>query len=207
MTALTGDDMKLYKLTDAKGQTYNETQWGPGVEHTASGKGALCTAGWLHAYVDPLLAVFLDPAHGNFVPYRQAAQLWEAEGDVRLDDVGLKVGCTRLMTVRTIPLPAVTDEQRIAFAIRCALKVFHGLAWVVWAEGWLSGEDCSAGSASVAWEHANADRSIDAARAGLYAAWSVVYSPHVCDHSANAAVHAAHVKPLDLISIAKGAMK
>lgn len=41
--------MKLYKLTDSHGRTYNDTQWGPGVTHEASGEGELCGPGWLHA--------------------------------------------------------------------------------------------------------------------------------------------------------------
>ncbi|KKL58315.1 hypothetical protein LCGC14_2226540, partial [marine sediment metagenome] len=56
----------LYKLTDSNDQTYGKTQWGPGIEHAASGKGPLCTEGWLHAYTDPLLAVLLNPIHGNY---------------------------------------------------------------------------------------------------------------------------------------------
>mgnify|MGYP001609670390 CR=1 FL=1 len=58
--------MKLYKLTDRKGQTQNETQWGEGITHTAAGSGTtLCTDNVIHAYVDPLLAVFHDPIGGH----------------------------------------------------------------------------------------------------------------------------------------------
>ena len=56
---------KLYKLTDQNHQTRNNTKWGAGVTHTASGQGDLCTAGWLHAYTSPLLAVLLNPIHAN----------------------------------------------------------------------------------------------------------------------------------------------
>ena len=55
--------MRLYKLTVERGRTYDGMQWGPGVEHTAPGKGLLCSKGWLHAYTDPFLAVIFNPVH------------------------------------------------------------------------------------------------------------------------------------------------
>ena len=87
--------MKLYKLTNAKDQTYGETQWGEGVEHTTDGFGDLCGPGWLHAYTDPLLAVLLNPLHAGFC----TPHLWEAEGEIGRNDNGLKVGCKRLFQV------------------------------------------------------------------------------------------------------------
>ena len=136
----------LYKLTDADGKTYGDTAWGVAVEHTAPGTGALCTDGWIHCYTDPLLAVLLNPIHGHFVSPR----LWEAEGDVGKTDHGLKVGCTRLRTVRELPVPVVTTEQRIRFGILCAKAVYHETAWSEWATGWLSGADRSRSAASAA---------------------------------------------------------
>ena len=116
---------KLYKLTDQSGQTRNATQWGPGVTHEASGEGELCGHGWLHAYTHPLLAALLNPIHANF----QEPVLWEAEGEIWLYDHGLKVGCRKLTTLRQIPLPAVTLEQRVEFGIRCALSVYTCLLY------------------------------------------------------------------------------
>lgn len=152
--------MRLYKLTDENGQTYNNTQWGEGVTHTASGKGKLCGPGWLHAYTDPLLAVLLNPIHANFSNPR----LWEAEGEVGATDFGLKVGTTRLTTIREIPLPDVTSNQISRFAILCARRVCRDEAWNRWADKWLSGEDRSAAAAGrAAWP---------AARSPAAAAWS-----------------------------------
>ena len=54
---------RYYKLTDSKGQTHGRTEWGPGITHQAPGVGELCTAGWLHAYPDPVLAVLMNPIH------------------------------------------------------------------------------------------------------------------------------------------------
>ena len=137
---------RLYKLTDAAGRTRNNTQWGPGVTHSGTGTGDLCSEGWIHAYTHPLLAVLLNPIHANFAEPR----LWEAEGDVALDDRGLKVGCKTLTTLREAPVPAVTLEQRVRFGILCARKVCADPTWLTWAERWLSGEDRSKENARVA---------------------------------------------------------
>ena len=72
--------VQLYKLTDAWDRTYNATQWGPGVAHRTSGKGEICSPGWLHAYRSPLLAVLMNPQHGNFDA--ETMHLWAAVGDV-----------------------------------------------------------------------------------------------------------------------------
>ena len=144
--------MKAYKLTNAKDQTRKETKWGPNVTHETNGEGGLCGPGWLHYYDNPLLAVMLDPIHGNF---GATAHLWEAEaeGEIKEDD-GRKFGCTKLTTIRQIPLLEVTKEQRIAFAILCAKETCDHPKWNEWADKWLSGEDRSgeaaANAASVA---------------------------------------------------------
>src|SRR3989304_5266600 len=101
--------MKLYKLTNQNGKTFGGTQWGVGVMHSTSGKGPMCSKGWIYAYTGPLLAVLLDPIHGDFGP---TALLWESEGEVGITDHGLKVGCTMLTTLRRIPLVVVSMEQR-----------------------------------------------------------------------------------------------
>lgn len=129
----------LYKLTDQLGQTRNQTQWGPDVAHKATGdlNQPLCSDGWIHAYESPEVAVFMNPAHGNFADPR----LWEAKGRVGKRDGELKCGCRALTTLREIPLPVITAEQRVEIAIQCALKVYTEPGFVAWAEGWLSGKD------------------------------------------------------------------
>ena len=76
---------KLYKLTDENGQTRGGTQWGPGVSHSGTGCGGLCSPGWIHAYEHPLVAVLLNPIHGKF----RQPRMWEAEGEIALRDGGL----------------------------------------------------------------------------------------------------------------------
>ena len=174
---------QLYKLTDAKGQTYGATQWGEGIEHTASGIGELCGPGWIHAYAgsdsDPeagaLLAVLLNPAHGDF----DAPRLWLAEGEVGKLDHGLKVGCTRLRTLREVPLPSVSLTQRVRFGILCALAVCPSSKWGAsfrqWAAKWLAGADRTAESAwaevEVVWEATQ-----EAREAAAWTAWAAAWA-------------------------------
>ena len=135
--------MKLYKLTDKDGYTRrgkeNECLWGENVSHSGTGSGPLCSEGWVHAYTDPLVAVFMNPAHANI----REARLWEAEGEIAINDNSLKVGCKTLTTIREIPCPVLTTEQRVATAILISLATSVSDAYRVWAEGWLSGADRS----------------------------------------------------------------
>ena len=151
----------LYKLTDSCGKTHNGTQWGPGISHSGTGEGGLCGPGWIHAYEHPLVAVLMNPIHADF----KNPRLWEAEaeGEVGLRDGQLKCGCRTLTTIREIPLPAVTTEMRVRFAILCAKEVCASYsAWNAWADKWLSGEDRTQAAAA------------EAARAAVraWAAWA-----------------------------------
>ena len=162
---------KLYKLTDRDGQTWGGTQWGPGISHSGTGEGELCGPGWIHAYEHPLIAVLLNPIHANF----QNPRLWEAEGEVGLRDGQIKCGCKTLTTIREIPLPAITTEMRVRFAILCAKEVCACLSWNAWADKWLSGEDRSWASAdAAAWaaRAAAARAAAWASEAASEAAWT-----------------------------------
>ena len=152
--------MKLYKLTDEHGCTRGGTQWGEGVTHSGTGEGELCGPGFIHAYLSPELAVLLNPIHANI----KNPRLWECDGEIAQNDRNTKVGCVSLTTVREVPLPAVTTEQRVTFAIRCTLLVYRAPDFVAWAERWLSGEDRTRESAA------------DAADAAYAAAWSVAWA-------------------------------
>jgi hypothetical protein len=118
----------------------------------------------------------MDPEHGNF---GATARMWEAEGRVEKRDGHLKCGCLSLTTVREIPLPQITIEQRVRFAIACEWPGYDDPKWRTWARKWLSGEDRSAASAAsagrAAWDawdawyawDASAAWAASAARAGV----------------------------------------
>ena len=179
----------LYKITDANWETKNRTKWGPGVTHTAPGSGALCTNGWLHAYLSPELATLLNPIHAAF----KDPVLWEAEGEIGARDGQLKVGSAALTTVRTVEAPVFTMEQRVKFAILCAKAVYHDPDFVAWADAWLGGADRSYKAA--VWTEAEA-----AARAAEAVA--------AAEAAARAAVWAtAATASFDLVAIAKQALE
>lgn len=136
----------LYKLTTQDWKTRagheNEALWGPRVTHTATGCGPLCSEGFLHAYTDPLLAVFMNPVHASIID----PVLWKCTGDVKETDGGLKVGCTSLTTLKIMRLPRVTLVHRVAFAVLCGMTICKDKAFTEWAQRWLSAEDRTSGS-------------------------------------------------------------
>ncbi len=189
----------LYKLTDATDRTRNDTQWGPGITHRAKpGKGELCSEYYIHAYTHPLLAVFLNPIHGDF----RGPHLWECRGRVAATDHGLKVGCKSLTTIRRIDLPVVNDTQRAAFGIFCAKSAYTEPDWIIWADNWLSGLDRSEVTAEVAaWAAAEA-----AARAARAAAWAAAEAAARAAAEAAARAAAWAAADIDLIALAQAAM-
>ncbi len=205
-----GESLKAYKLTDKDDRTYGGCQWGKDVTHKASGKGELCTAGWIHYYSDPVLALFLDPHHGSF---GYAAHLWEVavSGKIKTDR-GLKFGTTELTTVERLRKKRITKEHRIRFAILCAKEVCHDEAWNKWADAWLEGTDRTHAAAAAAAPYA-----VAAAYASAYAAAAnaaSVYAAYAADAYASAAdaaaANAAHAAAdaayaaddIDLVAIA-----
>ncbi len=191
--------IKLYKLTDRDGQTWGGTQWGPGVSHSGTGEGELCGWGWIHAYEHPLIAVLMNPIHAKF----KNPRLWEAEGEVGLRDGQIKCGCKTLTTIREIPLPSITTEMRVRFAIMCAKEVCADLPWNAWADKWLSGEDRSEAAAGAAAEAAWAARAARAARAAEAAAAWAARAAYAAEAAAAAARAAGH--GIDIFEIAEKA--
>ncbi len=131
--------MKLYKLTDSKGNTRNSTHWDIGVSHAvACGEPKLCTSTVLHAYTSPLLAALMNPVHANY----QQPKCFVCEGDIAVTD-GTKVGCQSLKVTGTFELPVLTSVQKAAFGIYAALVAYKEPKFAIWAELWLSGKDRS----------------------------------------------------------------
>ena len=166
---------KLYKLTDYLGRTrageYNELTWAVGVEHKTAGTGRrLCTADVIHAYEHPLIAVLMNPVHADLNPARM--RLFVAEGEIVAREVQLKCGVHALKIVEEIPVPVLTTEQRVKFAILCAKLVCKDAAWNAWADKWLSSEDRSAAAAAWAWAAEAAAEEAAAAWAAAAAAWA-----------------------------------
>ena len=142
-----------YKLTSQNLQTYNKFQWEVGKWVETSGEGELCSSGWLHCYDSPLLAVLHNPIHAHINNPRLFEV--EVEGKEKRDGQ-LKCGYTRMRLVKEIPLPEITTEQKIKYAIYCALEVCSEESLVWWANDWLSGMDRTTKAARAAAETARA---------------------------------------------------
>jgi len=214
--------MKIaYKLTDFKMRTHKGFQWEIGKWYETTGKGGLCSPGWLHFYNDPLVGMFMNPAHANI----ENPRLFRAEVEGKfLDDNGTRCGYSRARLVEELPVPQVSPVQRIRFAILCAKEVYKAKEWNEWADNWLSGKDrtintvwitkcnfctiCTAGAmenAASAAESAAfaAESAYCAAESAFYAARSAASAAE----SATIAVYTAESKKIDLIGIARKAME
>ena len=166
----------VYKLTNQDNTTYNITRWGPGVTHTGTGKGELCGRGFIHAYTHPLLAVLLNPIHGNFAN----PKLWRCETAITKNDRGLKVGGISLTTIEEMPLPNITTHQRILFAFLCVEKLQI--------PGW---DKCVELVRSR--DYAAADAAANAAANAAYAAYAAADAAYAAAEAARAARAAARV--------------
>ncbi len=178
----------LCKLTDSKDKTRNNTQWGENITHTATGKGDLCSNGWIHYYDSPLLAVLLNPIHGDF----SNPHLWKIKvGKKVKKDHGLKYGSNSVTTIYRIDLPKITTEQRIIFGILCSMAVYKNKKFTQWGKHWIDGTDRSRAAAWAAAEAAEAAARASArasARAAAKAAWAARASARA---AAEAAARAA----------------
>lgn len=184
--------MKYYKLTDEKDCTSNNTQWGEGITHKAKGCGSqLCSPDVIHVYDHPLKAVMFNPIHANFKDYH----LWEVRVKKVVANDTLKVGVKQCTTIRQRNAPIITTEQRVKFAILCALEVYKEKSFVKWANDWLSGKDRTESAGSAAESAAGSAAGSVAWSAAWSVAWSVAWS---------AAESAA--KPLDFVALIKKAL-
>src|SRR3990167_643411 len=194
---------KYYKLTDENLETYHGCHWQLGVERSAAWRGELCTAGWIHVYDDPLLAIIMNPIHANF----QRPRLFEVATRGRVkNDRGMKFGVQHCTLVRELPPPVITPVQRAAFGILCVLPVYTDTCFIAWAEKWLNGSDRSieaAANAANAAANAAADALAYAANAANAAAYvatnaaanaaddALAYVPDAANVAANAAAYVA----------------
>jgi len=169
-----------YKLTDENGKTYRGCEWGPGVSHSASGTGELCSTGWIHVYDSPWVAVMMNSYYADF----ENPRLWECEvSGNELNDHGLKRGVQKCMTVREIPMPVLTTEQRVEIAIRCALHGCTDDSFTRWAERWLDGTNRSIDMAWAAWtvmSEKTIGSDTSAVQAAAEAAWGAAKEAACC---------------------------
>ena len=158
----------------------------------------MCTDQVLHCYNHPLLAVVFNPMHANI----QNPKLFEINVDKIVNTDGLKFASKSQTLIEEIPLPEISTEQKVEFAIRVAKTVYKEKKWNEWADKWLNGEDRSEESAYTAAYVANAANANAAAfasaaawataRAANYAAASAAYAANAANYAAASAAYAAN---------------
>ena len=206
-----------YKLTDKNGNTKNNTHWEVGTTHEATGdlSQGLCSDAYIHVYDDPLIAVIMNSRHAHIIE----PILWRCEvsGDSLVES--LKSGYRVVTMLERVELPVLSNEQLIAFAILCSLKVYRAEHYVKWAEDWLSGKDRSRGSAVAAYTGAAATYATacvavaaDAAADAADAAYADAADAVAADAADSAAAYSAYAAAayggikIDFIALAKQAM-
>ena len=212
--------MIKYKLTDQNMQTYKGFQWklGEWQEARGSSEKELCSDGWLHCYDSPLLAILHNPLHANI----HNPKLFEVDvdGDFK-NDKGMKCGFKRMRLVREIPVPKITTEQKITYAILCAKQVYKGKEWNIWADNWLSKVNRTVSDAYAAADaatatyvatyaaYATADAAAAVAEAATYATAATAKAAAVIEAATYVATYAATAaeKKINLIELAEESMK
>ena len=138
----------------------------------------------------------------------------EVEGNF-IDDNGLKCGYSRARLIEELPVPQISPVQRVRFAILCAKEVYEGREWNEWADNWLSGKDRTEESAAGAENIVIAVESTVqiTAQSAFYAIQSATsiasafYTAKSAESAAESAFYATKSKKIDLIRIARKAMK
>ena len=183
-----------YKFTTQDLTTYDDCKWAVGKWKKTTGEGDLCDKGWLHCYQDPILAVFHDPAYGNYLS-EDNPRLWRIEVNGKyLKDGYLKEGWTEMKLIEEVEIPHITTEQRVRYAIYCALEVHRNKDFFLWAENWLSGKDRTVEAANVVQE-------------AVWAAWCAARAAaHPLPSPWTEAARAVEAE-LDLLALAKKAIK
>jgi len=214
-----------YKLTDSKMRTYNGFQWELGKWYKKTGEEDLCSSDWLYFYNNPLIGMFMNSIHANIENPRLFRA--EVEGNF-IDDNGLKCGYSRARLIKELPVPQISNVQRVRFAILCAKEVYKGKKWNKWANNWLSEKDRTEESAasvaytaeSVAYAAKSTASTAKSAESAFYATKSTMvafyvtkstmiafYAAKSAESAAKSASIATKSKKIDLIKIARKAME
>jgi hypothetical protein len=179
--------VKRYKLTAQDLTTYQGFKI-PGIGvwfYAKDCKGTVgpCSPMALHHYSDPLLAILTNPAHANIKnPRLFEIQIAKEQGTDQLK------GWSRAQKlIREIPVPIISVNSKITFAIYCAKALWKDQRWNNWADNWLTGVDRSYAAAVNA-----SNAAANAANAATYAAaYAAAYAANAATYAANAAIYAA----------------
>lgn len=135
--------MRKYVLTDRDGQTPKGEKLVPGklIEDGRSGKDLLARLGAC-CCDDPLVAALVSPLASENGARMFQINCWKVSADPAQ---------AQMYTVvkEVTPVPQVTVEQKLAFALLVLLQLYKHKDFQVWVHRWLSGEDRSANAAQI----------------------------------------------------------
>ena len=190
--------MKVYKLfrQDMTTQMSNHV-WlvGQRIDLYYGGEGG-CTSGVIHYYESPEMAALISPIHVG----SDYNRLFECGVEHPIGSDGVKHWAKDIQLIQEIKLPVFDIEQRVKFAVLCAMEVCVLPTFISWANRWLSGEDqtaCAAANAARAARAAANAAATYAARAAANAA--AIYAARAAIYAARAAYAAD--KPLNFTKI------
>lgn len=128
--------MRKYVLTDPDGLTPKGEKLEPGklVEDARSGKDLLARLGAC-CCDSPLVAALVSPLPTDGTRMFQI-NCWKVSADPAQTQ-------TYTVIKEVAPVPRVTLEHKLAFALLALLEVYKNKDFQVWAQGWLSGQDRS----------------------------------------------------------------
>ena len=127
----------------------------------------------------------------------------------------MKGGSTHLTLLEEIPIPTVTEEQKLRYALLCVMEISKDEAFLNWGANWLSGKDRShktANSLSKTLERNGKRQEAEIAYAlSLMGPSRELLTSTFLAADMAAAAHRRSMrelaKPLDLLSLAKRAME
>ena len=198
----------LYKLIGPNGWARPvedvELTWTADLRTNTLEKGThLCASPLFHAHEHPLIAVLMNPIQAHFDPVTM--RLFVAEGEIVACEGQLKCGVFSLEIIEEIPVPVLTNEQRIRLAILSVKEVSASPVWRDWADEWLKGEDRSPEAAERVINFLNSapkNNFYEAARLATWAALRSSWSDFCAEHAAKSIQMAVRAQnSLDLLAL------
>ena len=125
--------------------TRNNTKWEINVPKEIPSNDLSYEDGFF--YEHPLLAVMFKSFH----QCENYSRLYEVKPEGEVTKNFDKYKATNLTLVKELEIPKVSSNQKVAFGILCAKKVYDEPNFINWANDWLNAKDRSAKSATKVW--------------------------------------------------------
>lgn len=123
----------LYLVTDQNNKTWRDVQWGENITHEESN-----TNYHFAVYDSPLVASYMYPTYDGITD----PKIWEAVGEGESHDQGgFRNKYAKLTTIKEVAFQNPNTDQRMNFAILCAMNLILHPVFRTWALNYLKGVD------------------------------------------------------------------